>query len=53
MVSLTPRQLNNRERGPGTHWIGDWVGPRDVLEFIEKRKMFALAGKLIHKKGRN
>jgi hypothetical protein len=21
-------RFNPRERAPGTHWIGDWVGPR-------------------------
>jgi hypothetical protein len=26
MVSFTPGKL-----APGTHWIGDWVGPRDEV----------------------
>jgi hypothetical protein len=26
-----------RERAPGTHWIGDWVGPRESLD-IENKK---------------
>jgi hypothetical protein len=28
-----------RERAPGTHWIGGWVGPRDVLDAVVKRKI--------------
>jgi hypothetical protein len=24
---------------PGTHWIGDWVGPRAVLDAVVKRKI--------------
>jgi hypothetical protein len=31
--SFTPR-----EGVPGTHWIGDWVGPRAGLDDAEKRK---------------
>jgi hypothetical protein len=27
------------ERGPGTHWIGGWVGPRAGLDAVEKRKI--------------
>jgi len=23
-----------RERAPGTHWIGGWVGPRAVLDAV-------------------
>jgi len=30
---FTPRQ-----RAPGTHWIGGWVGPRAVLDAVVKRK---------------
>jgi hypothetical protein len=25
-----------RERTPGTHWIGGWVGPRAGLDYVEK-----------------
>jgi hypothetical protein len=32
------------ERAPGTHWIGDWVGPRAGLDDVEKRKFLTLAG---------
>jgi hypothetical protein len=28
-----------RERAPGTHWIGGWVGPRAVLDAVMKRKI--------------
>jgi hypothetical protein len=28
-----------RERVPGTHWIGGWVGPRAVLDAVVKRKI--------------
>jgi hypothetical protein len=28
-----------RERAPGTLWIGDWVGPRAVLDAVVKRKI--------------
>jgi len=26
-----------RERAPGTHWIGGWVGPRGILDAMVKR----------------
>jgi hypothetical protein len=28
-----------RERAPGTHWVGGWVGPRSVLDAVVKRKI--------------
>jgi hypothetical protein len=28
-----------REKAPGTHWIGGWVGPRAVLGAVVKRKI--------------
>jgi hypothetical protein len=28
-----------RERAPGTHWTGGWVGPRVVLDAVVKRKI--------------
>jgi hypothetical protein len=37
-ASLTGR-FTPRERAPGTHWIGDWVGPGAVLEAVVKRKI--------------
>jgi hypothetical protein len=27
---------NPRERTPGTHWIGGWMGPRAGLDDMEK-----------------
>jgi hypothetical protein len=32
------------ERGPGTHWIGGWVGPRTGLDDMQKRKFLPLPG---------
>jgi hypothetical protein len=26
-----------RERDPGTHWIGGWVGPRAVLDAVKRK----------------
>jgi hypothetical protein len=34
-----PGHFNPRERAPGTHWIGGWVGPRAVLDAVVKRKI--------------
>jgi len=34
LIHQTPR-----ERAPGTHWIGCWMGPRVVLEAVVKRKV--------------
>jgi hypothetical protein len=31
-----------RERAPGTHWIGGWLGPRAVLDPVVKRKIPSL-----------
>jgi hypothetical protein len=28
-----------RERAPGSHWIGGWVGSRAVLDAVMKRKI--------------
>jgi len=28
-----------RERAPGTHWIGGWVGPRIILNAVVKRRI--------------
>jgi len=35
-----PSRVTPRERAPGTHWIGGWVGPRTGLDAvgIAKRK---------------
>jgi hypothetical protein len=34
-----PGRFTPRERAPGTHWIGGWVGPRTVLDAVVKRKI--------------
>jgi hypothetical protein len=33
-----PGRFTPRERTPGTHWIGGWVGRRTVLDAVVKRK---------------
>jgi hypothetical protein len=39
VVSFTPRPLYPQGKSSGTHWIGDWVGPRAVLDTVVKRKI--------------
>jgi hypothetical protein len=34
-----PGRFAPRERAPGTHWIGGWVGPRAGLNTVVKRKI--------------
>jgi hypothetical protein len=34
-----PGCFTPKERVPGTHWIGGWVGPRARLETVSKRKV--------------
>jgi hypothetical protein len=34
--------LTPREKAPGTHWIGVWVGLRAVLNAVVKRKIPSL-----------
>jgi hypothetical protein len=34
-----PGRFTPRERAPGTHWIGGWVGPRAVLDMVVERKI--------------
>jgi hypothetical protein len=34
-----PGSFTPRERDPGTHWIGGWVGPRAILDMVVKRKI--------------
>jgi len=34
-----PGYFTPRERAPGTHWIGGWVGPSASLDAMEKRKI--------------
>jgi hypothetical protein len=33
-----PDRFIPKERAPGTHWIGGWVGPRAILDAVVKRK---------------
>jgi hypothetical protein len=37
-----PGRFIPREKAPGTHWIGGWVGPRAVLDAAVKKKIFSL-----------
>jgi hypothetical protein len=37
-----PSRFTQRESVSGTHWIGDWVGPRTGLEDMERRKVLSL-----------
>jgi hypothetical protein len=39
MVSLMPLPFYPRERAPGTHWIGGWVGSRAGLDDMEKKNL--------------
>jgi hypothetical protein len=32
-------RFTHKERAPGTHWIGGWVGPRAVLDTVVERKI--------------
>jgi hypothetical protein len=34
-----PGRFTPRERAPGTHYMGGWVGPRAVLDAVVKRKI--------------
>jgi hypothetical protein len=35
-------RFNPRERVPGHHWIGGWMGPRAVLDAVVKRKIIII-----------
>jgi hypothetical protein len=37
-----PGRFTSRERAPGTHCVGSWVGPRDVLDAVVKKKIPSL-----------
>jgi hypothetical protein len=39
-----PAALYPRERTPGTHWIGGWMGPRAGLDAGARRKILCLSG---------
>jgi hypothetical protein len=34
-----PGRFTPRERAPGTHWIGGWVGPRADLDAVAMKKI--------------
>jgi hypothetical protein len=34
-----PGRFTPRERAPGTHWIGGWVGPRAILDRVMRGKI--------------
>jgi hypothetical protein len=34
-----PARFTSEERAPGTHWIGDWVGPRVSLDAVEEKQI--------------
>jgi hypothetical protein len=38
-LASRPGRFTPRERAPGTHWIGGWVGPRAILDTVVKRKI--------------
>jgi hypothetical protein len=38
-LNLPPSHLTPGGRAPGTHWIGDLVGSRDILDLVEKKKI--------------
>jgi hypothetical protein len=43
VVSITPRpRFTPRERAPGTHCTGGWVGPRAGLDAEITEQVFAL-----------
>jgi hypothetical protein len=43
-LASRPYRFTPGERAPGNHWIGGWVGPRDGLDDVEKRKFLNLPG---------
>jgi hypothetical protein len=36
-----PSRFTPKERDPGAHWIGGWVGPRVVLDAMVKREILS------------
>jgi hypothetical protein len=40
-IASRPGRFTTRERAPGTHWIGSWVGPRAGLDAVVKRKVLS------------
>jgi hypothetical protein len=31
-------------QNPGTHWVGDWLGPRVGMDILERKKFLFLTG---------
>jgi hypothetical protein len=40
-----PGRLTPRERAPGIHWIGGWVGPSAVLDAVILKRIFGTRGR--------
>jgi hypothetical protein len=47
-----PGRFTPRERAPGIHWLGGWVGPKAGLDDAEKRKFLTLPGLNLRPLGR-
>jgi hypothetical protein len=45
-------QLYSRERAPGTHWTGGWVGPRAGLDDVDRRIILPLPALKLRPLGR-
>jgi hypothetical protein len=52
VISFAPLLLYSKERAPGTHWIGGWVGPIPGLDVVENRKFLPLPGLELRRLGR-
>jgi hypothetical protein len=46
--ALHPGCFTPRERAPGTHWTGGWVGPRDVLDMVESNPRTPIVQPVAH-----
>jgi hypothetical protein len=42
VVRFTLGRFTHKEKTPGSHWIGGWLGPRAVLDAVVKRKIPSL-----------
>jgi hypothetical protein len=50
-ISMTSEleEGNHGDKGPGTFWIGGWVGPRASLDDVEKRKIITGMSDCVHR----
>jgi hypothetical protein len=48
-----PGRLSAGERAPGIQWIGSWVGPRAVLDVVERGKILPQPGLELRLLGRS